>query len=94
MQPLAHHPTQGQTQVQTPSTADVLTWIKHRWEQIVQESEHPLQYLRNHLRSKEAKKEFCKLALTQMLKLHPDMRTTCMSSINLQDAMQTNINWV
>ena len=75
----------------TPSQADVLTWTKHRWDQIVQESEHPLQYLRNQLKSKEAKRQFCKLAVNQMLAIHPDMRKTCMSSINLQHAMQTNI---
>ena len=74
-----------------PSLAHVYDWVKHRWEQIVQEYEHPLQYLRDSLKSKEAKKEFCKSALKAMLAAHPDMRATCMSKVDLKDAMQSDI---
>ena len=48
------------------SLATLQNWVKHRWEEIVKENEHPLQYLRHALKSKEAKKEFCKSALTHV----------------------------
>lgn len=50
------------------SLANLQNWVKHRWEEIVKENEHPLQYLRHALKSKEAKKgilQFC-------LKTHVD----------------------
>ena len=83
------------TSVVAPGTSlsvdHIHAWVKDRWEQITQQFDHPLQYLRQTLKSKEAKREFCKLALKGMLTAHPDMRATCMSKINLTDAMQTNI---
>jgi len=75
----------------TLSLDDVSAWVNRRWEEIVEMSDHPLQYLRQQLRSKESKKEFCRAAVRGMLEAHPDMRKTCRSIVALHDATQENI---
>ena len=45
------------------SLAHVQNWVKHRWEQIVQDHEHPMQYLRHALKTKEAKKRILQVCL-------------------------------
>ena len=73
-----------------PSLKDVFDWCKHLWDSIVK-VEHPLVHLRQSLKSKEAKVHFCRTAIQAMEGAHPAMRSTCMKTIQSDDAQTTHI---
>ena len=73
-----------------PSLQYVFDWCKCMWDGIVK-VEHPLVHLRQSLKSKEAKVHFCRTAIQAMEGAHPAMRSTCMKTIQSDDAQTTHI---
>ena len=73
-----------------PRLKDVFDWCKCMWDSIVK-VEHPLVHLRQSLKSKEAKVHFCRTAIQAMEGAHPAMRSTCMKTIQSDDAQTTHI---
>ncbi len=74
----------------TCTVAQVLEWCQAKWKDIT-EKVHPLQYLRQELKSKEAKIQFCRAAVKAMEQAHPGLRQTCLSRICMEDAVQQGI---
>ena len=69
---------------------DVLVLCEKLWSGMIA-TEHPMTTIRRELRNPEYRRVFCGIGMKNMMAVHPDMRSTLVQRINLNDASDPSV---